>query len=186
MREGTEMMKTPYLVALLLVQPALLDATTALLVRTNKSIYIGTDSLRTLRETDTGRLTDHRLVCKIRAVGGVHIVTAGIPEYPATGFSLDALVDQAALRRGSLGAKAEAFDEIAVAPLTALAAHLRANNPYFGDRYVNSYFVQIAFAGIENGKPVIIVRRFKPILDEQGRLTPPNPVRGPLPLGRIP
>lgn len=153
-------MTSALVIVVLLLLPWFVNATTIILVRTDQSVYIGADSMRILSTVSEprGRL----LVCKIRRVGNTYVVASGPVEYPPTGFVLSELVDRAARSPGSLADKADALDGIALKPFTEVATHLRAHHPQFSHLYLDSYFIQVAFVGFEDGKPVVTMRKYMP------------------------
>jgi len=141
-----------------------LSATAIVIVRTDSSVFIGADSLRIINGTE------RVLVCKIARFGEVYTAAAGLVWYDPTAFDLRWFVESAARTAGPLAWKSAALDEGVIQPLTVMAERLRRDDPDFTTRYLNTYFVQVAFAGFENAQPAIAQRRYMPKLDKKGGL----------------
>lgn len=156
--------KTAVLLFFAMVLPTRLSATAIVIVRTPTSVFIGADSVRILNGTD------RVLVCKIARFGDVYTAAAGLVGYDPTAFDLSTFVEKAASVVGPLASKSASLDDTIIRPLLDMAERLRRDDPAFTSRYLNTYFVQVAFVGLENGQPAIAQRRYMPKIGVDGGL----------------
>lgn len=138
--------------------------TSVIIARTADHITIGTDSKRIF---DDGTIAS---VCKISEANDVFITAAGVTALKVTGFDLLDFARRATLIGSTLAEKVAVFEKDVMSPLTVMATRLQRDDPVFPTQYLNSYFMQIGFLSIENGEPVVMIRKYMPVADTDGRL----------------
>ncbi|MFH0845770.1 MAG: hypothetical protein V1930_09845 [Pseudomonadota bacterium] len=129
--------------------------TTLVAIRTPQEIWIGADSKVNLLLPKAVS----RSGCKIRQVGNFFIGYAGLAEYTKTNYDLVTLVNEACMKGGTLEDKVRAFDGVIVNPLShALKYIKRTHSRYYRQKIHGKAAVQIVFAAVEEGVPIIHVR----------------------------
>ena len=103
-----------------------LYGTSALAIRTNAFLVVGTDSVRTSP-------TSAEQVCKIRRSGLFFITLAGLVEYPGSSYDPYAVATHAIARCQTIGCATSNFERAIKAPLTEVLTRIR--------RYNEAYFI---------------------------------------------
>jgi hypothetical protein len=131
-------------------------ATSIVAIRTDDSVFIGADSLRTF----TQRRTATR-VCKIRSIGDGHFAGAsGLIENQDLKFSLWEHIQAAGAGGGSLDVKLARLDKQLIGPLKTTVRRM--------DLLYSR--VEVLFVGIEKRVPRFLYRVYMPALDANGRI----------------
>lgn len=138
--------------------------TTLVAIRTPEEIWIGADSKVNL----LFRKEVSRSACKIRQVGNLFIGYAGLAEYTKTNYDLVTVVNEACLKGGTLEGKVRAFEELIVNPLSHALKYMRRNHSkYYRQKIHGKTAVQIVFAAVEKGVPILHVRYLN-VSDREG------------------
>jgi hypothetical protein len=131
-------------------------ATSIVAIRTDDSVFIGADSLRTFTQ---GRTATR--VCKIRPIGDGHFAGAsGLVENQDLKFFLWEHIQAAASGGGSLDAKLARLDKRLIEPLKATVKRM--------DLLFSR--VEVLFVGIENRVPRFLYRVYMPALTANGAI----------------
>ena len=137
------------------------DATTIVVFRDEQAFYIGADSLR---RREIGNEKTRLQICKISRYGDLYATSAGVANY-AGGFSVEPYIMIAATSAlPSLAMKLELLDERIVEPLTSLARRIRSDDSIAWKTYQRRGLVEVAFAGIEGGRPTVLQRIYSPVV----------------------
>ncbi len=131
--------------------------TSIVAVRTPSEIVIGADS-----KISTGwDLAVHGSKCKINQFGSVIFAGAGFLAHPPTGYNADDLVIAAGQRTAPLGDQVGSFERSLVGPLKRALEWVKRHNPeFFAHQLEGREVVQIVFATVERGAPVLLARCF--------------------------
>jgi hypothetical protein len=151
----------PWLLAQAPAVPAKLQSlysgTTIVAFRTPDNIYVAADS----RITSTSNPQEFRSYCKIRQVGNTFFAFAGIAEFYPTGFNLADLTASACRSRGTVFEKARQLERLVKPPLEKIMRFLDGGNQQ--KRTIpTSYDIGVVLCAVENGVPVMAVRKFIP------------------------
>ena len=136
---------------------SLYSGTTVVAFRTPDNIYVAADS----RITSTSNPREFRSYCKIRQVGSTFFAFAGIAEFYPTGFNLADLTATACKSQGTVFEKASELERLVKPPLEKIMRFLHAGNQ--GKQAIpTSYDIGVVLCAVENGVPVMAVRKFIP------------------------
>lgn len=132
---------------------------------TTDEVWIGADS-------KVASINDKSLaqsVCKIMQVDDLFFAFAGLPKYNRGGYDLVAIVKKAVKSGRSLSDKVRAFDDLVVKPLERSLSWIKSHQPdYYKQEIAGKNAVQIVFAGIEKGRPLLQLR-YITVTDHGGR-----------------
>jgi hypothetical protein len=133
-------------------------ATSVVAFRTAQEIVIAADS----RATASNDLSIHISTCKIRQINSVFVASAGFMFSPATGFSIDQLLSASFKANVSIRQGVGSFERAVIKPmLNQMIWERKRDIASFQREYEGKETVQIVFATIESGIPVLLFRSFK-------------------------
>lgn len=142
-------------------------ATSVVAFRTAQEIVIAADS----RATASNDLSIHISTCKIRQINSVFVASAGFMYSPATGFSIDQLLSASFKANVSIRQGVGSFERAVIKPmLNQMIWERKRDIASFQREYEGKETVQIVFATIESGIPVLLFRSFKSEM-VKGKLT---------------
>ncbi|MBW1771982.1 MAG: hypothetical protein JRJ51_04045 [Deltaproteobacteria bacterium] len=134
--------------------------TTIVVVRTPTEIYIGADS----KITDIRNESITSTACKIRQVDDLFFAFSGLPKIPGVESDLMEIIEEASRGGGTIAEKIEEFDDIIVDEWSKGLQALKEERPQFYKEELKGKIVlQVAFAGIQNRKPVFFMMHLKAV-----------------------
>ncbi|MDA8325474.1 MAG: hypothetical protein M0033_04580 [Nitrospiraceae bacterium] len=153
--------------------PSTAFATSIVAVRNTDEVVIGADSSTTLTRMDGGAGAPKRMEkCKIVQAGDgeVFFAAAGLAGigparmpgriYPE--FDLKKLIVRGLEGKGRIKGKVDNLEKMLVANLSQIAEKARKDNPaFFTGKFAEYPLFTIIIAGLDDGKPVLMVRTFK-------------------------
>ena len=132
--------------------------TTIVAVRTPEEIVIGADS----KMMDLRDRSFDSTICKIRKIDDLFFAFAGFLDIPGLQSDLTEVVREASRSGDSITEKIETFDGLIVRDWSQGLPDIRDDHPeLYRQKLRGKIVLQIAFAGIERGKPLLFMRYLK-------------------------
>ena len=155
-------------VAITLARPSLVSGTcvVAIVYPQQHEIILAADG----KVSFTGHPEIKKVGCKIVEQPSCIVGLSGIATYPRTGFDLSALARTACTHPGDIRAKADYFENIALAPVTSVLRFLKMNDltEYRFQTNGEGDFIDAIFCGLQDGHLSILVRGFR--VDTKGEM----------------
>lgn len=138
--------------------------TTFAFVRTNESIYLGSESkeidIVTINQKDT---MSSKTIDKIKTIDNVAFIAGGFYGSPESKLDVFSILETACRSNGNVYEKAVKFEKLIQAPLLSAWNFIEKLNPPENPK---ERFVLTIIAGFIKNLPVIIVQKFDPIIKD--------------------
>ena len=152
--------------------PVALDATTIVILHGEGQLILAADSKR--RYAQGGETLFEATACKLLVLGDMVFTASGSTALAGADgqslFDVRALAGRMLSQPGRIIERVRRFDD-------ALVGELDRVRPVFDERQTTGLFLEVALAGVTNGRPVLFIRRFEVSADAEGRLAARRIVR---------